>query len=78
MKNPIFTIVLLLFSGQLLVSFGGDSDMDAIMVANASTAASNVPHYRYVFKTVGSQIKVYMFAQSTANPPIFYTSESAV
>jgi hypothetical protein len=69
MKNPILTIGVVLFFGQLFVASGQDADMDAIRTANAQINSTNVPHSRWEFETVGNTIRVYMFAQNTANPP---------
>jgi hypothetical protein len=75
MKKTIPALIILLFLGLLY----GDADLDAIMKVNASLPASNVPHAKWVFTATGSDVKVYMIGQKTANSPntIFIRVDSA-
>jgi hypothetical protein len=69
MKNMIILFVAILFSSRLAVPCHAaiTDDMDAIMNANASPAASNELHARWVFQTTGTSVKVYMFARKTGH-----------
>jgi hypothetical protein len=71
MKTSIVIVVMALFSGLLFVPAQAaiTDDMDAIMNANASLAASNnnTQHARWLFQTTGTSVKVYLFARKSTH-----------
>jgi hypothetical protein len=71
MKTRIVLLAMAFFSGLLFVPVhaGITDDMDAIMNANASVAASNnnTQHARWLFETTGTSVKVYMFARKATH-----------
>jgi|WetSurMetagenome_2_1015567.scaffolds.fasta_scaffold35486_1 hypothetical protein len=69
MKNMIALFAATLFLSRFAVPCHAaiSDDMDAIMYANASPAASNERHARWVFETSGTSVKVYMFARKSGH-----------